>query len=369
MHWVRLVVAAAIFVGPVSRSPAAAGPYIEVELRVPFAPAGPRSLEALLVRPNEPGRYPLALIAHGSPRSVDDHPNMSPWAMLPQAIEFARRGWAAVVVMRRGYGGSGGDWAEGYGSCANPNYIAAGTAAAADLKAAITFLVRRPDIDPSRVISVGVSAGGFATVALAADPPRELVAAISFAGGRGSTHDDNVCRKNRLIKAFRFFGKRARMPMLWVYAENDHFFGPRLAQQLKDAFTENGASAEFIAAPAFGNDGHRLFSMAGIPVWTGFVDAFLREHDLKIRATLLPPPARPALAVPRNLSTNGRNAFETYLMSAPHKAFALSPEGHFGWRSGQRTTDAARSGALEFCRQNAENCDVMFVDDAAMSQK
>ena len=50
---------------------------------------------------------------------------MSPWAMLPQAIEFARRGWAAVVVMRRGYGNSGGDWADGYGYCGNPNYIAA----------------------------------------------------------------------------------------------------------------------------------------------------------------------------------------------------------------------------------------------------
>ena len=26
-------------------------------------------LEALLVRPSDPGRYPLALLAHGSPRS------------------------------------------------------------------------------------------------------------------------------------------------------------------------------------------------------------------------------------------------------------------------------------------------------------
>ena len=173
MRWTRLVIAATIFIGPVSHSPAAE-PYLQEELRVPFALAGPRGLEALLVRPNEPGRYPLALITHGAPRSIDQHASMSPLAMLPQAIEFARRGWAAVVVMRRGYGDSGGDWADGYGYCGNPNYIAAATAGAADLKAAITFLVRRPDIDPSRVIGVGVSAGGFATVALTADPPRSL---------------------------------------------------------------------------------------------------------------------------------------------------------------------------------------------------
>jgi dienelactone hydrolase len=215
-----------------------------------------------------------------------------------QAIEFARRGWAAVVVMRRGYGGSDGNWAEGYGSCANPNYIAAGTASAADLKAAIALLETRPDIDPSRVISVGVSAGGFATVALTADPPPGLVAAINFAGGRGSQSDDEVCREDRLIEAYRFFGKRARIPVLWVYAENDHFFGPRLAQQFRDAFIAGGASVEFITAPAFGSDGHGLFSLAGIPVWSGFVDAFLQRQGLRIRATLLPPPPRPALNAP-----------------------------------------------------------------------
>jgi len=289
MRWVPAVIAAAILLGLVGPSPAAE-PYLQEELRIPFALAGPRGLEALLVRPGEPGRYPLALISHGSPRSIDEHASMSPSAILPQALEFARRGWAAVVVMRRGYGSSGGDWADGYGSCGNPNYIAAATAGAADLKAAIAFLLRRPDIDPSRVIGVGVSAGGFATVALTADAPAELVAAISFAGGRGSIHDYEVCHEERLIEAFRLFGKRSRIPMLWVYAENDHFFGPRLAEQLKAAFTSGGGNVEFVAAPAFGRDGHRLFSMAGIPAWSGYVDDFLRQHDLTIRKTLLPAP-------------------------------------------------------------------------------
>jgi dienelactone hydrolase len=289
MRWAPVVIAAAILLGVVGQSPAAE-PYLQEELRIPFALAGPRGLEALLVRLAQPGRYPLALISHGSPRSVDEHTSMSASATLPQAIEFARRGWAAVVVMRRGYGSSGGEWADGYGSCGSPNYVAAATAGAADLKAAIAFLVRRPDIDPSRVIGVGVSAGGFATVALTADPPPELVAAISFAGGRGSIHDYEVCHEERLVEAFRLFGKRSRTPMLWVYAENDHFFGPRLAQQLKAAFTSGGGNVEFVAAPAFGRDGHRLFSMAGIPAWSGYVDEFLQQHDLTIRKTILPAP-------------------------------------------------------------------------------
>jgi len=366
MTWTRLV-AAALFIGLASQSPAA-DLYIREEIRVPLPSAGSHGLEALLVRSNEPGRYPLALITHGSPRSPTDRPNMSPLAMLPQAVEFARRGWAAVVLMRRGYGSSGGGWAEDYGACAHPNYVAAGAASAADLHAAIASLGSRPDIDTSRVIGVGVSAGGFATVALAADPPAGLVAAINFAGGRGSLHEHEVCRVGRLVDAYRFFGKRARIPMLWVYAENDHFFAPQLAKKFKEAFTGGGANVEFISAPAFGSDGHNLFSPGGISAWSGLVDAFLQRQGLVMRKTPLPPVPRPALAAPAMLSTNGRKAFETYLMSPPHKAFALSRDGHFGWQSGQRTTELASGGALKFCRQSAKICEVVFVDDVAISK-
>jgi len=344
----------------------AAGPFVQEELRVPLPTFGGGSLEALLVRPNEPGRYPLALITHGSPRSAADRPAMSPLAMLPQALEFARRGWAAVILMRRGYGDSGGGRAEDYRSCADPDYVAAGAASAADLKAAIAFLASRPDVDTSRTISIGVSAGGFATVALAADAPAGLVAAINFAGGRGSLRDDEVCREDRLVDAYRVFGQRARIPMLWVYAENDHFFGPKLAQKFKDAFTGGGGNVDFVSAPAFGSDGHGLFSPAGIPAWSGFVDAFLKRNNLMLRATPLPSITPAALAAPKILSSSGRKAFEAYLISAPHKAFAMAPDGAFGWRTGQRTIEEAKAGALKFCLQNTKTCDVMFVDDAAM---
>jgi len=291
------VIAAVIVAGSPGSSPAA-DLYLREELRIPDAAAGPRGLEALLVRPSEAGRYPLVLINHGSPRSPSDRQSMSPWSLLPEAIEFARRGWAAAVVMRRSYGDSDGKWAEAFNGCADSNYIAAGEAAAADLKTATSFLQQRPDIDAKRIIAVGVSAGGFATVALTADPPGGLVAAISFAGGRGSLRDNEVCRADRLLDAFAAFGKRSRVPMLWVYAENDHFFGPKLAEQFKDAFVSGGGNVEFIAAPAFGSDGHRLFSPAGIPIWSGYVGAFLQRHGLTLLAQLLPPPPHPPLAVP-----------------------------------------------------------------------
>jgi dienelactone hydrolase len=342
--------------------------YVREELRIPYAAAGVQGLEALLVRPNETGRFPLALISHGSPRSGADRPEMTPWSLLPQALEFARRGFAAAVVMRRGYGDSGGGWAEDYGGCRNPNYAAAGGTAAADLKAAVEFLDTRDDIDPSRAVAVGVSAGGFATVALTAEPPHGLVAAISFAGGRGSLRDSEVCNEDQLVEAFRAFGKRSRMPMLWVYAENDHFFAPELAERLKDAFIASGGNVDFIKAAAFEDDGHKLFSPAGIPRWTPLVDAFLQSHGLVPRRTLLPLPPPPVLRVPAVLGVNGRKAFDTYLTSPPHKAFAVSQDGYFGWRSGTRSTEAAKTQALQYCQANAKTCGIVFIDDAAVSK-
>jgi hypothetical protein len=152
--------------------------------------------------------------------------------------------------------------------------------------------------------------------------------------------------------------------MLWVYADNDHFFGPKLAQKFRQAFTSGGGIVEFVGAGAFGDDGHSLFSTVGIPVWTGYVDAFLKEQNLVLRAAPLPLIPPPALAAPRVLGSNGRAAFENYKTSAPHKAFAVSPDGHFGWQSGVRTPQAATAGALKLCLDGAKNCAIVFVDDS-----
>jgi dienelactone hydrolase len=249
--------------------PATAQHLVEQNLRIPAPGAGDRGLEALMVRPDEPGPHPLALINHGAPRIKADHQKMRPERMLPQAREFARRGWTTVIVMRRGYGNSGGDFAEDARPCSrNPDYYGAGVESANDLRAAIAYLSKLPEVDASRIISVGVSAGGFATVALSANPPPGLVAGISFAGGRGSQAGDEVCNPQVEINAFREFGESSHIPMLWVYAENDHFFSPQIAAEFYRAFTEGGGRAQFVSAGPFGADGHHLFSADGIPIWT-----------------------------------------------------------------------------------------------------
>lgn len=343
--------------------PAAAQNYIREELRVPMA--GSKGLETLFIRPVESGRYPLLIISHGSPRKAEERPGMTPRAYYNNALEFARRGFAVAIVMRRGYGDSGSELAEHSGPCNNPDYIRSGRAGASDIKAAIVALGKRPDVDPARVIAVGQSAGGLASVALAADPPPGLVAVISFAGGRGSRADFDVCQEERLIEAFRVFGKTSRLPMLWIYTANDHFFEPKLAEKFHDAFKAGGGRVQFIRAPAFGKDGHQLFSVGGIPRWTSYVDGFLAGNNLAQRASPAPLPPLPALTPPSQLSARGRESFDRYRLALGSKAFAVSSDGYFGWQSGRRSLDDARRGALKLCEDEKRKCNIVFIDDTA----
>jgi len=237
---------------------------------------GQITLEALLVTPQDQQKHPIALINHGSPRNAKERLTMDALYYLPIAKKFAQRGYAVAFVLRRGYGSSGGGWAEGYGKCNYPNYLQAAHASAEDLHAVIRYLKQLPSFDTNNILAVGYSAGGFATLALSAfNPPQGLKAAIVFAPGRGSYASEKICKKNKLITAFSKLGKTSRVPMLWVYAENDHFFTPKLAHELFAGFIRSGGRAIFLSAPAFGKEGHFLFSNAGIAKWVPIVDKFL----------------------------------------------------------------------------------------------
>jgi dienelactone hydrolase len=334
------------------------------ETTIPMPEAGPKGLETLLVWPDLPGKHPLALISHGSPRLASQRAEMTAMSFLPIATEFARRGFAVAVVLRRGYGRSGGGWAEGYGSCQATNYKRAALASSADLHAAIDYLSTLPQFDVDRMIAVGVSAGGFATVALTADsPPKGLVAAISFAGGRGSSASNTICQENALVSTFGFLGQTSRTPMLWIYAKNDHFFNPAAAARFLHAFNANGGNATLVETPAFDTEGHTLFSTAGIPVWSPIVDHFLTSQHLVLLNEKLPLPPVEKQKPPSQLSIKNKKEFDRYLASPPHKAFAVDKQGAFGWSSGRHTVDEAKKKALTTCQKfSTSHCELYIAE-------
>jgi dienelactone hydrolase len=339
----------------------------EQETRIVWTQAGPHGLDALLVYADLPGQHPLVVLTHGTSRDNEPRNHVTPWQLLPQARWFARRGFVALVVVRRGYGRSGGtpDYV-GNGHCPQTDYEEASRKAADDMRIAVDYGSKLPQVDATRIIAVGISTGGMATVALTSEPPKGLVAAINFAGGRGSQADHDVCNPSALVAAYHDFGRHSRIPMLWIYAQNDKYFWPELAQQFDAAFRSSGGQDEFIQAPAFGEDGHTLFSR-GIAVWTPIVDAFLKAHDLTPLPEPLPEVVPPNIPPPPGLSEHGQEAFGNYLTLGPHKAFAMSAH-HYAFSVAQMNLDEARRKALENCNKLAsasgERCMLVFAEDS-----
>jgi hypothetical protein len=72
------------------------------------------------------------------------------------------------------------------------------------------------------------------------------------------------------------YGRASRVPSLFIYSENDHFFGPPLARRMYEAFVSAGGRAEFVAAPPSGLDGHGYFARA-MDDWSPRVTGFLRR--------------------------------------------------------------------------------------------
>jgi dienelactone hydrolase len=90
---------------------------------------------------------------------------------------LARHGYGVLLFDRRGEGRSDGD----------PNSW--GWGGEADIKAAIAYLQRRPDVDPDRIGGIGLSVGGEMMIEAAAETD-ELAAVVSEgAGARSFTED------------------------------------------------------------------------------------------------------------------------------------------------------------------------------------
>ena len=346
--------------------------YVEHELRVPVPGSGAAGLDALEVYVNTPGKHPLALLTHGTSNSAEEREEVTPWAYLQQAVWFAQRGYVSLVIVRRGYGNSGGEMDGTHGGCnLNGSFDDTGEAAADDLRNAVDYAQRSmPEADATHVISSGVSTGGFTQVALTARPPRGLETAISFAGGRGGDGNGHLCNESGFESALHSFGKRSHTPMLWIYAENDKWFPPPFAKKFLAAFQSGGGTAQFVLAPPFGADGHHLYSDPR--AWSDIVEPYLVEHGLMPVNPSYPPPAVPKVDPPAGLAAHGLDAFQHYLTLGRFKAFATNGESYYASASGQFTQGLADQHALKSCndvRRGGGSCYIAYRGDSAVSAR
>jgi len=148
---------------------------------------------------------------------------------------LARHGYGVLLFDRRGEGKSEGE----------PNSW--GWGGEADIKAAIAYLQRRPDVDPERIGGIGLSVGGEMMIEAAAETD-QLAAVVSEGAGARSTTEDMDQDDPALEKWTLGFAMSAAKTLAVAVSANQ---AP--PANLKDLAAEIEQPLLLIAAPGKGN--------------------------------------------------------------------------------------------------------------------
>src|SRR5881394_872316 len=348
------------------------GPRL-IEERVRIPAQNGNTIAATVLRPEAQGPFGAIILNHGVSASARERARESSDLLINAAAVFARRGYAVVLPLRRGFGDTGGDMAEDPGSCSNPDYKSAEQNAADDVMVAYNYARTLPYVDGNRMMLAGQSAGGMVSVFTAGTrSPPGLVAVLAFAAGRGGDPDINPgvpCAIEPIARVMDMLGKNIHVPVLFHYAENDLFFSPKVSRGWFDRFNAYGAGGEYALQPAFGKDGHYLFGdTLGVRYWLPTVESFLSRHGVTFaRLDQADPERQPLLALDRvpNIKTDAcKGLYRAFLESPGPRAYAVSDDGRCGFAGGLQD---AKDIAIKQCGNVAKNgCRLYAVDDAVI---
>jgi dienelactone hydrolase len=254
------------------------------DVRIP-AGNGRYTVAARIVRPQGEGKFGAVVLNHGVAGTRTERLRESPDQLLSAATVFVQHGYVVIMPLRRGFGLTGGEYAEDPGPCSNPDFRRAETAASEDVMAAYDYARSLPYVDGARMILAGQSAGAMVSLYTAAmRSPQGLVAVLGFAAGRGGNPDYRPgvpCAVEPVAKLLDTLGKSIKVPVLFHYAANDRFFNAETSRLWFDRFKAGGAKAEYVLQPPFGADGHYVFSAVdGAKIWLPAVEQFFDEYDV-----------------------------------------------------------------------------------------
>ena len=274
--------------------PGAAAPKAEAPMAVDFAetvtdiPMTVRLLDGktysgrMIIthfKPPGSGPFPAVVLNHG--RAQAGHlADTKRFRYLPVVRYWTSRGFAVIVPTRLGYGDTGTQADPEFGgTCNHRNYGHSASQATTQAIAAAKFAQGLPFVNAGKIIMSGTSMGGLTTVYSSSRDVPGVVGFLNFAGGLGGNPElrpGNPCDSASLKKVYETAGKspNARKPMLWLYSENDLYWGPQLPKEWYAAYVAGGATAEFVPFPPVGTNGHGLMT-AGGALWHPVVDAFL----------------------------------------------------------------------------------------------
>ncbi|MGL4243190.1 MAG: alpha/beta hydrolase family protein [Beijerinckiaceae bacterium] len=318
-------------------------------------------LEGLITKPrNAAGRLPIAILLHGKDFEHSEMERVRPRASARQARDLAERGWLVVSFTRRGFGRSDGPF-PALASCTTLKPSDQFDADADEITAVLDILRQRPDADASRVVAIGVSAGGAAALALAARNPPGLKAVVNISGGLNLS---SCVEKGNdaLVEAVKAYAGRSRVPQLWIYADNDNLFPLALVNRMHEAALGAGGNIRRLSIEKLEPSGHNVWgSNVGRRTWLAELDKSLRSWDLP---TFSPADVKPWL---KHLEGANSNQLERYQADPGHKALVYSPsEKTFWWRFAVGSEADAVANATKDCeaKAKAKDCKVVLVGNA-----
>lgn len=328
-------------------------------------------LETTVYRPSGDGPFPVVVINHG--KAYGDPRFQARYQPAGAARFFLARGYAVVVPMRQGFSRSSGNYIGG--GC---NVESNGRVQADDVRAVYEWLGEQAWADRSRVLVMGQSHGGWTTLAYGTRPDPGVRALVNFAGGL--RQDSCAGWEGTLARAAGAYGAETKLPSLWFYGDNDSYFSVNTFHAMYDRYHGAGAPAELIAFGPFGSDSHAMFgSRSGERIWqepvlrlmrsVGLPDEVTDASYLKVRDMAVPPKtgfaAVDAIDQVPYLKDSGREGYRVFLTKQMPRAFALAPNGAWGWTE---MGDAPLQRALANCQKHAKDqrCRLYAVDDSVV---
>lgn len=270
---------------PVAAAATVSYQVVDVEVRVksPFGREFTQPIKVTIWRDSARERAPFLVLNHGRPANPEGFKKMGRVAYTENSKYFVEKGFVVLVPTRVGYGVSGGEDMEwSGGSCAVRNYPPAYESGAQQTVQVIAYARTLPYVDATRGLVAGQSYGGAISLAVAAKNVDGVLGAVNFAGGGGGDPQRRAgepCRPDQLRELFASYAG-AKAPTLWLYAENDLYFGKVYPRQWFDAFVQKGGNGKFVQLPPMppelGPDGHSTFTR-NPEAWRPAFEEFLKS--------------------------------------------------------------------------------------------